>query len=86
MKLWLTEYFFVVMSKTNVFSIILIYALISSTLTIDKNVLYHVYILSVLYEKNYEIIYHIKTIIVLWKPLELNFAFTRKKKFSLIFI
>jgi len=34
------------MSKANVFSIILIYALTSFTLTIDKDVLYHLYILS----------------------------------------
>jgi len=34
------------MSKVNVFLIILIYALTSSTLTIDKDVLYFLYILS----------------------------------------
>jgi len=37
-------------------------------------------------EKNYEIICHIKTTIVLWKTLELNYAFAMGKKFSLIFI
>jgi len=31
------------MSKANVFVVILIYALILSTLTIDKDVLYHIY-------------------------------------------
>jgi len=41
------------MSIANVFVVILIYALILSTLTIDKDVLYHVYILSVLYENNW---------------------------------
>jgi len=45
LKFWLIEYF-VVMSKANVFPIILIYDLKSSTLTIDKDVLYHLYILS----------------------------------------
>jgi len=39
------------MSIANVFTVILIYALILSILIIDKDVLYHVYILSVLYEK-----------------------------------
>ena len=73
-------------SITNVFVVILIYVLILSTLTIDKDVLYHVYILSVLYENNYKIICHTKTIIVLWKTLELNFAFAKKKIYSLIFI
>jgi len=42
------------MSIANVFAVILIYALILSTLTIDKDILYHVYILSVLYENNYK--------------------------------
>jgi len=60
------------MSIANVFVVILIYALILSTLTIDKDVLYHVYILSVLYENNYKIICHTKTTIVLWKK---NFIF-----------
>jgi len=50
-----------------------------SILTIDKNVLYHVYILSVLYEKNYKIICHTKTIILLWKTLELTLHSQRKK-------
>jgi len=36
-----------VMSIANVYVVILIYALILSILTIDKDVLYHVYILSV---------------------------------------
>jgi len=40
------------MSIANVFVVILIYALILYILTIDKDVLYHVYILSVLYENN----------------------------------
>jgi len=47
------------------FSIILIYALIYSTLTTDKDILNHEYILSVLYENNYKIICHTKTIIEL---------------------
>jgi len=51
----------------NVFVVILIYALILSILTIDKDVLYHVYILSVLYENDYKIICLTKTTIVLWK-------------------
>ena len=68
------------MSKANIFVVILIYALILSILTIDKNVLYHVYILSVLSESNYKIICHIKTTIVLWKTLELNFTFAKEKK------
>jgi len=66
------------MSKANVFAVILIYALILSTLTIDKDVPYHEYILTVLYENNYQIICHTKTI-VLWKTLELNFAFAKEK-------
>jgi len=75
------------MSITNVFVVILIYTLILSIITIDKYVLYHVYILIVFYENNYKIICRTKTIIVLWKTLELNFAFAkRKKKYSLIFI
>ena len=36
-----------------------------STLTIDKDVIYHVYILIVLYENNYKAICHTKTTIVL---------------------
>ena len=73
---------------TNVYVVILIYALILSILTIDKNVLYHVYILSILYENNYKIICLTKTTIVLRKTLELNFAFAKKIiiKISLIFI
>ena len=67
------------MSKANVFVVILIYALILSILTIDKDVLYHVYILIVLYENNYKAICHTKTTIVLWKTLELNFAFAKEK-------
>jgi len=35
-------------------------------------------IIFVLYENNYKIISHTKTIIVLWKTLELNFAFGKK--------
>ena len=68
------------MSITNVFVVILIYALILSIITIDKDVLYHVYILIVLYENNYKIICHTKTTIMLWKTLELNFAFAKRKK------
>jgi len=68
------------MFKTNVFVVILIYALILSTLIIDKDVSYHEYNLIVLYENNYKIIYHTKTTSVLWKTLELNFAFAKKKK------
>jgi len=71
---------------TNIVVVVLIYALILSILTIDKNVLYHVYILSVLYENNYKIICHTKTTVVLWKTLELNFAFAKKNKIILIFI
>ena len=72
-------------SKANIFSIILIYDLVTYILTTDKDLLNHEYILSVLYEKNYKIICHIKTIVVLWKTLELNYAFAKeKKKFSLI--
>jgi len=57
-------------------------------LTIDKDVIYHVYILSVLYENNYKIICRTKITIVLWKTLEKkNYAFAKKKKeFSLMFI
>jgi len=68
------------MSKANVFVVILIHASILSTLTIDKVVPYHQYNLIVLYENNYKIICHTKTIIVLWKTLELNFAFEKKYK------
>ena len=57
-----------------------------SILTIDDDVLYNVYILSVLYENNYKIVCHTKTTIMLWKTLELNFAFAKGKKISLIFI
>jgi len=60
------------MSKANVFPSILIYAL-TSTLIIDKDVLYHVYILSVLYENNHKIICHTKSMIELWKTLVLKF-------------
>jgi len=52
------------MSITNVYVVILIYALLLSILTINKYVLYHVYILSVLNENNYKIICHTKTTIV----------------------
>ena len=74
------------MSITNVYVVILIYALILSILTIDKDVLYNVYILSILYENNYKIICLIKTTIVLWKTIKLNFAFAKENKISLIFI
>jgi len=46
------------MSKSNVFSIILIYDLTSTTLIINDDVLYHKYILSVSYENNYKVICH----------------------------
>jgi len=69
------------MSKVNVFSIILIYDLISSTLITDKDFIDHEYISSVLYENNYKIICLTKTTIELW-----NYAFVRKNKFILIFI
>ena len=46
--------FFFVISIANVYVVILIYNLILSILTIDKDVLYNVYILSVLYENNCE--------------------------------
>ena len=65
---------------TNVFDVILIYALILSILTINKGILYHEYILIILYENNYKIICHTKTTIVLWKTLELNFTFAKRKK------
>jgi len=42
------------MYKPNVFSIILIYNLISYTLTTDRDVLDHKYILSFMYENNYK--------------------------------
>jgi len=70
------------MSKANVFAVILIYALILSTFMIDKDVLYYVYILIVLYENNYKIICHTKTTIVLWKTCELNFAFAKENKLA----
>ena len=60
----LIELFFV-MFIANIFIVILIYALMLSTLTIDKDVIYHVYILIVLYENNYKAICHTKTTIVL---------------------
>jgi len=53
------------MSKVNVFSIILIYDLISSTLITDKDFIDHEYISSVLYENNYKIICLTKTTIEL---------------------
>jgi len=70
------------MSKTNIFSIILVYALTSSTLIIDIMYIFEVFCM----KKNYEIICHIKTTIVLLETLELNYAFARKKLFILIFI
>jgi len=42
------------MSIAHAYAVILIYNLILSILTIDKDVLYNVYILSVLYENNCE--------------------------------
>jgi len=57
--------FFFVISITNVFTVILIYALMLSILTISKDYLYNVYILNVFYENNYKIICHTKTTIVL---------------------
>ena len=81
MKFLLIEQIFV-MSKASVFVVILIHASILSILTINKDVLYHVYILSVLYENNYKIICLTKITIVLWKTLELNFAFAKKKKLA----
>jgi len=60
----------------NIFVVILIYALISSTLTIDKDVLYHVYILSVLYENNCEM-FVILTILLSCEALHLQ----RKKNY-----
>jgi len=41
MKFFLIEFFFVI-SIANVFVVILIYALILSILTIDKDIIYHV--------------------------------------------
>ena len=66
----------------HVFIVNLCFALILFILTIDKDVLYHVYILSVLYENNYKIFCLTKTTIVLWKTLELNFAFTKEKNLA----
>jgi len=57
------------MFKANIFVVILICALILSILTIDKDVIYHVYILSISYENNYKIICLTKTTIMLWKTL-----------------
>jgi len=51
------------MSKVNVFSIILIYDVISYTLTINKNILNLEYILSVLYENNYKILVILKLLL-----------------------
>jgi len=51
------------MSKANVFPFILIYDLISYTLSIDRNVLNHEYILSVLYENNYKIFVILKLLL-----------------------
>ena len=68
------------MSIANILVFILIYALILCIVTIDKGVLYHEYILIVLYENNYKIICHTKTTIMLWKTLELNFAFAKRKR------
>jgi len=74
------------MSIAHAYVVILIYTLILSILTIDKGVLYHEYILIILYENNYKIICHTKTTIVLWKTIKLNFAFAKENKISLIFI
>jgi len=58
MKLCINEipshWIFFVISIANDYVVILIYNLILSILTIDKEVLYNVYILSVLYENNCE--------------------------------
>jgi len=51
------------MSIVNIFVVILIYALILSILTIDKDVLYHVYILSILYENNCEMFVILKILL-----------------------
>jgi len=51
------------MSKANVFPIILIYDLISYTLSIDRDILDHEYILSVLYENNYKMFVVLKLLL-----------------------
>jgi len=68
------------MSIASVYVVILIYALILSILTIDKDVLYNVYILSVLYENNFEM-FAILKILLSCETLHLQ-----GKKTILIFI
>jgi len=68
------------MSIADVYVVILIYALILSILTIDKDVLYNVYILSVLYENNCEMFVILK-ILLSCETLHLQ-----GNKISLIFI
>ena len=55
--------FFFVIFIANVYVVILIYNLILSILTIDKDVLYNVYILSVLYENNCEMFFILKFVL-----------------------
>jgi len=64
----------------NVFAIILIYDLISYTLLIDRDVLDHEYILSVLYENNY------KMFVILKLLLSYEIMHLQGKKIILIFI
>jgi len=68
MKFLLIEYFFV-MFIANILVVILIYALILCTVTIDKDVLYHEYILIVLYENNYKIFVILKLLLCYGKHL-----------------
>ena len=68
------------MSIAHAYVVILIYNLILSTLTIDKDILYHVYILSVLYENNCEM-FAILKILLSCETLHLQ-----KKKIILILI
>jgi len=68
------------MYRANVFSIILIYNLISCTLIIDWDVLDYEYILSVLYKNNYKIFVILKLL------LSYEIMHLQGKKFILIFI
>jgi len=68
------------MSKANAFPIILIYDLISYTLTFDRDVLDYEYILSVLYENNY------KMFVILKLLSSYEIMHLQGKKIILIFI
>jgi len=69
-----------VISIANVYVVILIYNLILSILTIEKDVLYNVYVLNVLYENNCEM-FAILKILLSCETLHL-----KGNKISLIFI